>query len=223
MEETERPKQEKNYKLQLQGSVNVNKKIIGISGLHMNFGSKKVIIELNLKISGKDRIHIRGENGCGKSTLLKLITGQLKPAGGRIEYGFGITVGYFSQEIDGLDYNISAFDNLVSDGISLEAIYKQSRSLDLSVEDLKKKPPELSRGQLAKLAFTKLLLSNYSLLVLDEPTNHIDIPTRERLEEALRNYSGALLVSSHDRYFLEHIDINRILLLSNGRLALSME
>ena len=79
-------------------------------------------------------------------------------------------------------------------------------------------PAELSRGQQSKLAFAKLLLANHDLLILDEPTNHLDISTKEQLENALQNYAGAILVASHDAYFLQQLKIERILNLVDGRI-----
>ena len=78
-------------------------------------------------------------------------------------------------------------------------------------------PRELSRGQQSKLAFTKLLLANHDLLILDEPTNHLDIPTKEQLEKALQGYQGAVLVASHDAYFLQQLKIDITLLIQNGK------
>src|SRR5690606_2986193 len=97
--------------------------------------------------------------------------------------------------------------------ISPTALFAAAKSLGLAPADLKKHPNELSRGQQAKLAFTKLLLAHNHLLVLDEPTNHLDIPTRERLESALRVYTGAIVVASHDDYFLQQIGVTRTLAL----------
>ncbi len=82
-------------------------------------------------------------------------------------------------------------------------------------------PRELSRGQQSKLAFTKLLLANHDLLILDEPTNHLDIPTKEQLEKALQSYQGAILVASHDVYFLQQLKINTTLLIKNGKVTKS--
>ena len=78
-------------------------------------------------------------------------------------------------------------------------------------------PAELSRGQQSKLAFAKLLLANHDLLILDEPTNHLDIATKEQLENALQNYAGAILVASHDVYFLQQLQIDKTLNLVDGK------
>lgn len=84
-------------------------------------------------------------------------------------------------------------------------------------QKVQKMPAELSRGQQSKLAFAKLLLANHDLLILDEPTNHLDIATKEQLENALQNYAGAILVASHDVYFLQQLQIDKTLNLVDGK------
>ena len=163
-------------------------------------------------------IHIKGLNGSGKSTLLHILAGQLSPTKGTITYGSDVSVGYFSQDTEGLDYKISALDNLSTTEAKQEAIYRQARSLGITAEDLLKMPGELSRGQQSKLGFAKLLLANHDLILLDEPTNHLDIATKEQLEKALQGYKGAVLVASHDVYFLQQLKINQTLELKNGKI-----
>jgi ATP-binding cassette subfamily F protein 3 len=171
---------------------------------------------ISFEIRGNVHIHLKGLNGSGKSTLLRLIAGQIKPDSGGVIYGSDVTIGYFSQDTDGIDYDKTTLENLASSS-SQEDIYRQARSLGLNAESLQKMPRELSRGQQSKLAFTKLLLANHDLLILDEPTNHLDIPTKEQLEKALLGYQGAVLVASHDAYFLQQLKIDTILLIQDGK------
>ncbi len=96
-------------------------------------------------------------------------------------------------------------------------MYRRARSLGIDAASLQKMPAELSRGQQSKLAFAKLLLANHDLLILDEPTNHLDITTKEQLENALQNYAGAILVASHDVYFLQQLEIDKTLNLIDGK------
>jgi len=128
-----------------------------------------------------------------------------------------VTVGYFSQDTEGLDYAKSAIDNLSTYETNQEAVYRRARSLGIDAASLQKMPAELSRGQQSKLAFAKLLLANHDLLILDEPTNHLDITTKEQLENALQNYAGAILVASHDVYFLQQLKIDKTLNLIDGK------
>lgn len=217
LEDVDRPALDKHYAFSLGGTTHANKLIVQLQDVSKTYGGRKVLAGIDLEIRGNAHLHVRGKNGSGKSTLLQLIAKQLKPDAGSIAYGTGITIGYFSQDTDGLDYKKLALDNLSAPSVTEEAIYRQARSLGLDAQDLRKMPGELSRGQQAKLAFAKLLLTNYDLLILDEPTNHLDIPTKEQLEKALQSYAGAILVASHDVYFLQQLKIDQTLQLKDGK------
>ena len=204
----EKPELIKNYKINLIGEVSSSKLILRLKKIDKSF-NKPVLTNINIEIRGDERVYIKGPNGCGKTTLLKIAAGLLSPDKGEVEVGTNVSIGYFSQDVDGLDYGLTGIDNLKSSGQAMKTIYREARSIGLTAEDLLKTPTELSRGQRAKLSFTKLLLSPNQLLILDEPTNHQDIPTRERIEAALQNYNGAILVASHDEFFLEQVGISK--------------
>ncbi len=217
LEEVERPESSKRYKVTLSSATSHDKKLVTTSNLSKHYDNKLALNNVSLEIRGGDRLHIQGINGSGKSTLLKLIAGMIKPDSGHFEYGRDVSIGYFSQEIDGLNYEVSALENATVGNASATSIYKNAMSMGLNERDLKKLPTDLSRGQQAKLAFTRLLLSKNDLLILDEPTNHLDIATKEKLEEALREYKGSLLVASHDAYFVKRLKINKRLVLTDGK------
>lgn len=213
--EVERPESRKNYKVTLGGKVSPTKLIVRADNISKSYENKAIVYP-NFEIRGSERLHIQGANGSGKTTLLKIFAGLLKSDDGEIEVAQNIKVGYFSQDVNGLDYNLSNFDNLECTGAMVTAIYREARSLGLDENDLRKKPSELSRGQQAKLGFVKLLLSQNQLLILDEPTNHLDLQTREKIESALRDYSGAMLIASHDKYFIKTINVTQELLLEGA-------
>lgn len=207
LEDVAKPEVSKDYKVTLSGSVPPAKLILRLEKVTKSYS--RLLSYPDFEIRGTERLHVQGVNGSGKTTLLKIVSGLLKPDSGEVTLGQGVRLGYFSQDIDGLDYSLSGFENLEMTDASTTAIYREARSLGLSENELRKNPNELSRGQLAKLGFAKLLLSQNQLLILDEPTNHLDIPTREKIETALQNYQGAMLVASHDKYFLQQVKINR--------------
>ena len=217
LDDVQRPQFDKNYGFSLDGATHSSKLLVEVRDIHKAYGNTHVLSGINFEIRGNVHIHIKGLNGTGKSTLLRLIAGQIKPDTGDIVYGNGVTIGYFSQDTDGIDYEKTVLGNLADSSASKEDIYRQARSLGLDTESLQKMPEELSRGQQSKLAFTKLLLANHDLLILDEPTNHLDIPTKEQLEKALLGYQGAVLVASHDAYFLQQLKIDTILLIQDGK------
>ena len=196
--------------------------MISVQGIKKLYGKKEnsflALQDVSFDIKSGSTVAIIGKSGSGKSTLLHILAKQLAPSNGTITYGDNVTVGYFSQDTEGLNYKISALDNLSITEAKQEVIYRQARSLGIAAEDLLKMPGELSRGQQSKLGFAKLLLANHDLIILDEPTNHLDIGTKEQLEKALRNYEGAVLVASHDVYFLQQLKINQTLELKNGRI-----
>lgn len=207
LDEVRRPEPTKHYKVALDGKTTQNKLILRLKDICKVF-SKQIFTDVTLEVRGKTRIRIMGANGSGKTTLLKIAAGLLEPDSGTVDRGMNVKIGYFSQDVDGLDYSQSGLVNLQSTGADSTTLYREARSLGLTEHDLAKKPAVLSRGQQAKLGFAKLLLGANHLLVLDEPTNHLDMQTREAIETALRNYEGALLIASHDTYFLRQIDIH---------------
>ena len=217
LEEVERPDFSRGYGFSLGGSVNNSKLLVEVENVSKSYEDNTILKDNNFEIRGNSHIHLKGLNGSGKSTLLRLIAKQLEPSSGEITYGSDVTVGYFSQDTEGLDYAKSAIDNLSTYETNQEAVYRRARSLGIDAESLQKMPAELSRGQQSKLAFAKLLLANHDLLILDEPTNHLDIATKEQLENALQNYAGAILVASHDVYFLQQLKIDKTLNLIDGK------
>lgn len=208
LEKPERLKVTKHYKASINGHIDGHKLLLQFTGVSKSY-KKPILNSLDLEIRGSERVSVEGKNGSGKTTLLKLAANLILPDDGEVNRGENIKIGYFSQDVDELDHELTGFDNLAQTGTETTLIYTKARSLGLTESDIKKKVAELSRGQQAKLSFIKLLLNNNHLLILDEPTNHLDIPTRENIESALQQYEGAIIVASHDRYFLDAIKIRR--------------
>lgn len=202
MEDVERPEFAKSYGIKLGGQVNGDKLVLRTIEVTKRYGASG-LRSINLEIRGNERIHVQGPNGAGKTTLLSIVAGRLQPDSGQVDIGTNVSVGYFSQDVDGLDHHQSGLVNLQHTGAHMTDIFREARSLGLTKDDLTKPVEELSRGQQAKIGFAKLLLASHHLLILDEPTNHLDLPTREHIEEALQRYQGAVLFASHDTYFAE--------------------
>jgi ATPase subunit of ABC transporter with duplicated ATPase domains len=205
LSDIERPTEHRSYAVNLDGANPSSKLIVNAEDLTMSFDDVPVLQNISLAIYGNDRVWLSGPNGSGKSTLLKMIVGLLAFDSGIITLGADIRIGYMSQEISHLAEHASGLAQLLSTGADVESCYRQARSLGLTATMLNGPILALSRGQVAKLSFAELLLQHNHLLVLDEPTNHLEIETREAIEAALVEYSGALLVASHDRYFVEAI------------------
>jgi len=208
LEEIELPKIPKEYPTNLFGEVPGSKLILKLEDVSKVY-TKTVVSGFNLEIRGNERIRMDGPNGSGKTTLLKIMAGLLTPTSGELTIGANVSIGYFSQDSNELDQTQTGFESLSKEGASHTAIHSTARTMGLNANDLHRLIALLSRGQQAKLAFIELLLDSHQLLVLDEPTNHLDITARENIESALKVYKGAVVVVSHDEYFLAQINTTK--------------
>jgi ATP-binding cassette subfamily F protein 3 len=177
--------------------------VLMLEGLGHRFGDDWLFREANLQLSRGERVALVGPNGSGKTTLLKIIAGQLEPTEGRARLGANVHLGYYSQEQEGLDDASTAYDELRRVAPLSET---QTRSFLhyflLAGDDVFVSVGDLSYGERARLALAKLVLGGCNLLLLDEPINHLDIPSRESFERALRAFEGTVLIVVHDRYFI---------------------
>ncbi len=193
---------------------------IGVENLNFAYDIKKPVIKrLSFSLNRGEKFIVVGENGAGKSTLLKLINGILKPDSGKIYIGKKTDLGYYAQEHETLDFDISVFDN-VSNTSNLPTAKLRSvlSHFNFIGDKLKQKVQTLSPGERSRLELCKLCLSGANTLLLDEPTNHLDIATKKTMAESLRDYGGTLLIVSHDLDFLKHLGVERMLMLPSGRL-----
>lgn len=179
-------------------------------------GDRKLFRHFSLSVNRGDRIAVLGPNGTGKSTLLKLIAGLLPPVSGTVQLNPQTKIGYFAQELDNLKMGETILDSLL---MLPDMTQSQARTIlgcfMFTREDVFKKIADLSMGEKCRVAFLRLYFGNANLLVLDEPTNYLDIGTRERVEEALQRYPGALLLVTHDRYLASKA-ANRLIIM-DGR------
>ena len=189
----------------------MGKKTIELHHVSKSFGEKKVIDDFTYIILRNQRLGIIGPNGCGKSTLIKMIAGVLKPDAGEIEWGDTIKIGYFAQEVPDMDRNLRVIDYIrevaeyiptkdgkISASMMLERFLFDSAMQYTPVE-------KLSGGEKRRLYLLKVLMEAPNVLILDEPSNDIDIPTLTILEDYLDFFSGIVVAVSHDRYFLDNM------------------
>ena len=193
-----------NFKLNIDSRS--GKDVVIINNLNKNFESKNIFENANLQIHYGEKIALIGKNGTGKSTLLKIIMNEDCEYTGEIKIGQSVNIGYIPQEIKFEDDNqtilnfFEQFDNRNETEIRTSLAKYMFRG-----NDVFKKVGSLSGGEKVRLILAKLLKQNINFLILDEPTNHIDIETRELLEEAIKEYSGTVLFVSHDRYFINNL------------------
>ena len=174
--------------------------------LKVGYGSKVVFSGADIEVRRGEKVALVGRNGEGKTTLMRVIMGELEPMSGEAKTGHNVCIGYYAQnQEDILDKNDTVFGTL--DRIATGDIRTKLRDILAAFlfkgEDIDKKVAVLSGGERARLAMAKLMLKPYNLLALDEPTNHMDIKSKDILKQALKKYDGTLIVVSHDRDFLD--------------------
>ena len=174
--------------------------------LKVGYGSKVVFSGADIEVRRGEKVALVGRNGEGKTTLMRVIMGELEPMSGEAKTGHNVSIGYYAQnQEDILDKNDTVFGTL--DRIATGDIRTKLRDILAAFlfkgEDIDKKVAVLSGGERARLAMAKHMLKPYNLLALDEPTNHMDIKSKDILKQALKKYDGTLIVVSHDRDFLD--------------------
>jgi len=203
----------------LKGSVHSDKLVARLTGVGKTYGDKRLFADVDLEVRGPERVLLSGPNGAGKSTLLKVLLGEVRADAGECMIGDNIRIGYFAQEQEVLEPEKTVMENYLL-GRELEIGVSQARSVlaafKFPTEFLNKPVRNLSYGERVRLIFAKLASEGNHLLILDEPTNHLDIPTREVIEQALEDFAGAMLLVSHDRFFVEKIGINREFRVAEG-------
>ena len=172
----------------------------------VGYGEKVVFSDAQIEVRRGEKVALVGRNGEGKTTLMRVIMNELDPMSGDSKVGYNVNIGYYAQnQEDILDKEDTVFGTL--DRIAVGDIRLKLRDILgaflFKGEDVDKKVAVLSGGERARLAMAKLILKPYNLLALDEPTNHMDIRSKDILKQALKNYDGTLIIVSHDRDFLD--------------------
>ena len=194
-------------KIKFRSSIISGNDVLFIENLSKSFPGKELFNDISFDIKRSEKVFLLGPNGCGKSTLLKILAGRIPQTEGCFEYGHKIVLGYYDQELKGLDESNTVLEEVWNDNEKLThtQIRNALAQFLFTGEDVYKSVRVLSGGEKSRVALTKLMLSGANLLLLDEPTNHLDVNSREALEDALQSFDGTLLVVSHDRYFIRKL------------------
>jgi ATP-binding cassette subfamily F protein uup len=221
----ERREQPGKLKLSLPDLRRSGKIVAEADRITFGFDGKAVVTDFSTTIQRGDRIGIIGPNGCGKTTLLRLLSGNLSPQAGSIEFGAGMEVAYFDQLREQLDESKSVLDN-VGEGRDTVTINGRTRSLIAYLEDflfpsemINAPISRLSGGERNRLLLARLFTRPANFLALDEPTNDLDLETVELLEDLLLEYSGTLVLVSHDRVFLNNLVTSTLVLDGSGKVV----
>ena len=187
--------------------------------LKVGYGEKVVFSDAQIEVRRGEKVALVGRNGEGKTTLMRVIMNELDPKDGDSKVGYNVNIGYYAQnQEDILDKEDTVFGTL--DRVAVGDIRLKLRDILgaflFKGEDIDKKVAVLSGGERARLAMAKLILKPYNLLALDEPTNHMDIRSKDILKQALKSYDGTLIIVSHDRDFLDGL-VDKLYEFRDGR------
>jgi len=203
-ERIEKPKSEWQMKLEFEPSRRGGKDVLVLDDLAIGYGQNVLLSQLDLTVRHGARVAIVGPNGAGKTTLLRTIAGMIPALGGRLRLGSAIQLGYMSQEQEDLPLGWDALETILHDAAYSETDARAFLHKFLfSGDDVFMPVRSLSYGERARLSLACLVVRGCNLLLLDEPINHLDIPSRSRFEAALAVFEGSVLAVVHDRYFIQ--------------------
>ncbi len=215
----------------LEGGPQSGKRVIEARGITKSFGDRTILRPFDLRVLRGDRVAFVGPNGVGKTTLLKMLTGEVAPDAGSVQHGTGLEMAVFDQTRSALDPDLSLWESLTGDPemrVSGQADQVMVRGTPKHVvgylkeflfSDAQARAPvrSLSGGEKARLLLARIMARNANLLVLDEPTNDLDIETLDLLQELLSDFPGTVLLVSHDRDFLDRVATTTIAMEGDGR------
>lgn len=218
MELVDPPKHKSKVRIKFDSARPSGKEVLILKDLAVGYPDKTMLKDISFQINKGDRVAIIGQNGIGKSTLLKTVMKQLPVKSGAIKYGASLDIGYYDQELQGLDYSKTVIDTIWDrhKDMNENDIRSILASFLFTAKDIDKQVSQLSGGQRARLTLTVLSMEHNNFLLMDEPTNHLDLDAKEVLEKALADYDGTLLFVSHDRYFINKL-ANKIVVAKDGQ------
>lgn len=188
------------------------REVLTVEHLRKRYTDSPLLEDISFTLWRRDRTALLGANGCGKTTLLRLFVGEISADSGRAHFGHQVKWYYYNQEGRNLDPRMTVLQEVASINPHLSQGEMRGALARFLIfgEDVERPVSTLSGGERSRVSLTKMFLSGANLLILDEPTNHLDIDGKEALEEALADYTGTVLMVSHDRYFIDRV-ANRVL------------
>jgi ATP-binding cassette subfamily F protein 3 len=215
----EKPGQSWQMKLEFADTPISGQDVLVLEELAAGYDGRPLFSDVNQVLRAGERVALVGPNGEGKTTLLRVINGQLDPLAGRVRLGANVRLGYYAQEQETLDPDRSPFDLLRHAVAMSETDVRSFLHYFLFTGDEVFLPiGDLSYGERARLVLARLVATGCNCLLLDEPINHLDIPSRARFEGAMAAFQGTVLAVVHDRYFIRHF-ATRIWSLAGGTLT----
>lgn len=218
MEILDRPMEEKHVRFRLTAGLRMGDEALKLEGLSKSFGERCLFQDVETLIRSGERVALIGANGVGKTTLLEILMGHLAADSGSFRFGANADIGYYDQKQQSLHNKKNVLREVWDDFPMLQQ-HEVRGALGLflfSGDDVFKPVINLSGGEKARVALTKLVLQRKNFLILDEPTNHLDSDSREALEDALEDFEGTILAVSHDRYFINRFATRVLVLTQEG-------
>ncbi len=202
-ERVEKPASTWRMKLEFVDTPVSGQDVLRLQGVAVGYNGAPLVSDVNQTLRQGERVALVGPNGCGKTTLLRAIAGQIEPLSGAIRLGANVKLGYYAQEQENLDPDSTPFDTLRQAAAMSDTDARSFLHYFLFAgDDVFTPVGSLSYGERARLALARLVASGCNCLLLDEPVNHLDIPSRASFEQAMAAFEGTVLVVAHDRYFI---------------------
>ena len=203
-ERIDRPERAWQMKLEFAGTPASGQDVLHIEGVAMGFGARELFRDVTLILRAGERVALVGPNGSGKTTLARLIRGELEPWAGRLRLGAGVKLGYYAQEQEDLDTDSTPYEIIRAvASMSQTEVRSLLHYFLFSGDEVFVPVGNLSFGERARLVLARLVAQGCNFLLLDEPINHLDIPSRSRFEQAMTAFEGTVLAIVHDRYFID--------------------
>ncbi|HEX6260315.1 MAG TPA: ATP-binding cassette domain-containing protein [Woeseiaceae bacterium] len=221
-ERARRVSREKTAQIRIDEADRTGRQVIRAKNVSYRFGEKPLIENFSIRIMRGDRIGILGNNGVGKTTLLRILLGEIAPQSGTVKHGTNLEIGYFDQLRESLDAEKSVVDNVaggrthITMGGGEQHVIGYLKGFLFSPKRARMPVKALSGGERNRVILAKLFTRAANLLVLDEPTNDLDMETLEVLEDRLTNFSGTLIIVSHDRQFLDNVVTSTVVFEADG-------
>jgi ATPase subunit of ABC transporter with duplicated ATPase domains len=194
--------------------------VLEVQNVNKSFDSIEVLKDINLMIETGERVAIIGQNGIGKTTLLRILCGELETDSGKIKWSENANIGYYAQDHNAdFEKNISVLDWMTqfkNENDDIQMMRSVLGKMLFGKEDIKKSVKSLSGGEKGRMIFGRLMLQKPNILLMDEPTNHMDMESIEALNLALENYKGTLIFVSHDREFVSSLSTKVVELKEDG-------